>query len=45
MTEDELRLHGENKIKDDLKAAVNSNLVLGKITAVYFDEYIFIGSL
>lgn len=40
-TEDELTLLGETKIKQDLCHLINAELVLGKITAVYFDAYIF----
>ncbi|MCI1208307.1 MAG: flagellar basal body-associated FliL family protein [Treponema sp.] len=41
-TETELLNFGEQKIKQDLLHLINSELVLGKITAVYFSEYIFL---
>ena len=37
----ELHEMGEKKVKDDLLRLINEQLVLGKITAVYFDTYIF----
>lgn len=40
-TEEELRTIGEIKVKQDLCHLINAELVLGKITAVYFDAYIF----
>ena len=41
-TEDELALRGERAVKEDLLALVNGQLVLGKITAIYFNEYQFL---
>lgn len=32
---------GEKKIKEELRQQINSQLILGKITAIYFDDYIF----
>ena len=40
-TKEELLSLGEDKIKSELKAQVNDTLVLGKISAVYFNDYIF----
>lgn len=41
-TERELLTHGEIAIKTDLLGEINSLLVLGKISAIYFNEYIFL---
>ena len=41
-TKDELLRLGEDKIKTELKAQVNENLVLGKITGIYFNDYLFL---
>lgn len=40
-TVNELHSIGEKKVKEDLLHLVNAELVLGKITAVYFDDYVF----
>ena len=40
-TKTELIGKGEKKIKEDLKEQINSQLIMGKINAVYFDSYIF----
>ncbi|MCH5291700.1 MAG: hypothetical protein J1D88_08120 [Treponema sp.] len=40
-TRKELQVMGEQAVKDALLNAVNRELVLGAITAVYFNEYIF----
>ena len=40
-TADELRQKGEKAVKDDLCHAINEQLVLGKITGIYFNDYIF----
>ena len=37
----ELHQMGEKKVKEDLLHQINAELVLGKITAVYFDSYVF----
>lgn len=39
---DELLAKGEPKIKEELLSYINGELVLGSITAVYFNEYLFI---
>jgi flagellar basal body-associated protein FliL len=41
-TEKDLLTNGEQTIKRDLLHRINSELVLGKISAVYFSEYIFL---
>jgi hypothetical protein len=41
-TEDELRSMGEERIKADLLEQLNAHFSLGKITAVYFSDYIFL---
>jgi flagellar basal body-associated protein FliL len=41
-TEDELRSAGETKIKADILEELNSRFSLGKLTAVYFSDYIFL---
>ncbi|MBQ0039949.1 MAG: flagellar basal body-associated FliL family protein [Treponema sp.] len=41
-TSDEIQKKGEAQIKEELKDEINSQLVMGKIRAVYFNEYIFI---
>lgn len=40
-TETELRVLGETKVKEELCRLINAELVLGKISSVYFDAYIF----
>lgn len=40
-TETELRVLGETKVKEELCRLINAELVLGKISSVYFDVYIF----
>lgn len=42
LTMDEARRKGEVRVKEELLEIINSNLVMGKIHAVYFNEYIFI---
>ena len=42
LTMDEARHKGEARVKEELLEIINSNLVMGKIRAVYFNEYIFI---
>src|SRR5574344_1008897 len=37
----ELHTFGEKKVKDDLLSRINEQLVLGKISAVYFDKYVY----
>jgi len=37
----ELHSMGEKKVKEDLLHLINAELVLGKITAVYFETYVF----
>ena len=37
----ELHAMGEKKVKEDLLHLINEQLVLGKITSVYFDSYVF----
>ena len=41
-TEDELRVMGEERIKTDLLEQLNSRFSLGKLTAVYFSDYIYL---
>lgn len=41
-TPKELYSLGEKKIKSELLVLINDELVLGKIEAVYFDDYIFL---
>ncbi|MBR5932603.1 MAG: hypothetical protein IK002_01310 [Treponema sp.] len=41
-TQKELFSIGEKKVKDDIKNLINEQLVLGKIEALYFDDYIFL---
>ena len=41
-TKAELLSLGEEKIKSELKDQINENLVLGKITKVYFNDYLFL---
>ncbi|MBO6218114.1 MAG: flagellar basal body-associated FliL family protein [Treponema sp.] len=41
-TKEELLNLGESKIKSELKEQVNETLVLGKITSVYFNDYLFL---
>ena len=33
---------GEEKIKGELKAQINATLVLGKISEIYFNDYLFL---
>lgn len=42
MTLDEIRSKGETRIKEELLDEINKSLVMGKIRAVYFSEYVFI---
>ena len=42
LTMDEARHKGEAQVKEELLQLINTNLVMGKIRAVYFNEYIFI---
>ena len=42
LTMEEARRKGEVRVKEELLELINSNLVMGKIRAVYFNEYIFI---
>lgn len=42
MTIKELKSKGEGQIKAELADQINQQLVLGKIRAVYFNDYIFI---
>ncbi|MBQ0161955.1 MAG: flagellar basal body-associated FliL family protein [Treponema sp.] len=41
-TQKELFTLGEKKIKAELLELINDELILGKIEAVYFDDYIFL---
>lgn len=41
-TRDELLSLGEEKIKEELKMQVNDTLVLGKISGIYFNDYLFL---
>lgn len=41
-TKSELLVLGEEKIKNELKAQVNETLVLGKISGIYFNDYLFL---
>ena len=41
-TKAELLALGEDKIKNELKARVNETLVLGNISEIYFNDYLFI---
>ena len=40
-TYEQLRKMGEDKVKDELLVQLNNHLVLGKISALYFSEYLF----
>lgn len=40
-TKDELLAKGETSVKEDLVNLINAQLVMGKIRAVYFDQYTF----
>ena len=42
LTMEETRRKGEAQVKKELLELINSNLVMGKIRAVYFNDYIFI---
>lgn len=41
-TREELMSLGESKIKSELKSQVNDSLVLGKISGIYFNDYLFL---
>jgi len=41
-TKAELLKKGESQIKSELKAQINENLVLGKISEIYFNDYLFL---
>ena len=41
-TRQELNGLGEDKIKGEIKKQINDSLVLGKITAIYFNDYLFL---
>ncbi len=41
-TKNELMAAGEEKIKADLKNQINDSLVLGKISNLYFNDYLFL---
>lgn len=41
-TEEELVRRGERAVKDDLLSLINAQLVLGKVSAIYFNEYQFL---
>lgn len=41
-TQKELLTLGEKKVKSDLLSIINANLVMSKISGLYFDDYIFI---
>ena len=41
-TKSELISLGEEKIKGELKAQINATLVLGKISEIYFNDYLFL---
>ena len=41
-TINELKALGEERVKQELTALINSELVMDKITAIYFSEYIFL---
>ncbi|MBP3772201.1 MAG: hypothetical protein J6I53_05855 [Treponema sp.] len=41
-TKTELLEIGEDKIKRELKSQVNESLVLGEITGIYFNDYLFL---
>lgn len=41
-TRGELMSLGESRIKSELKSLVNESLVLGKITGIYFNDYLFL---
>ena len=40
-TAEELKAKGEKAVKEELLGLINAQLVLGKIRAVYFNDYIF----
>lgn len=42
LTSKEIQDKGEARIKEELLEKINSQLVMGKIRAVYFNDYIFI---
>mgnify|MGYP007101920596 CR=1 FL=1 len=41
-TKEELLQKGEEEVKQDLVSLINSQLIMGKIRAVYFDQYLFL---
>ena len=41
-TKEELMQTGESKIKSELKDKINETLVLGKISGIYFNDYLFL---
>ncbi len=41
-TAEELKTLGEERVKDELTALINAELVLDKITALYFSDYVFL---
>ncbi|MBB5226099.1 hypothetical protein DYE50_10490 [Treponema ruminis] len=41
-TKAELLKLGEDSIKNELKAQINESLVLGKISGIYFNDYLFL---
>jgi len=41
-TKSELFKNGEDKIKEELKSQINDSLTLGKISAIYFNDYLFL---
>ncbi|MBQ6780656.1 MAG: hypothetical protein IJP62_05420 [Treponema sp.] len=41
-TKDQLLFRGESLVKADLLFQINESLVLGKVTAIYFNEYQFL---
>ena len=41
-TQKELLSLGEKKVKEELLFKINEQLVMGKISALYFDDYIFL---
>lgn len=41
-TSNELKKSGEQKVKNDLLQLINEELVIGEISALFFEEYIFL---
>ena len=41
-TQKEILSLGEKKVKEELLFKINEQLVMGKISALYFDDYIFL---